>query len=513
MGTGAAFLLAACAGAAATPTAPPAAKPAEAPKPAQPAAAPTTAAAPAATQPAEPTKPAAGAAPAPTAAAKPAAAPAAKPEKDLRGTVGFFGYAGGETEPGSGTSTLEAPLKIFQDRYPNVKVDFTYLGFPQYPEKLTPMVAAQTAPDVHAYVGPISFLKGSISDLTPYVQADAAEYEAADWFHEKRLTFQGKYITFPRGLSLQVMYYNKDLFQKHGVPTPKADWRWDQEWLTNWQKLSVDSDGKDGTSGSFDPKKQVQFGCQGGVWKHSYAGAWGPMVYAWGGSYCDNDEVPTKVTLDSAEAARALTFYTDLINKHHIFPTSEQATVATNIGFSGGKSATVYTWTEGIPSITKNSKHNWSLLPLPRGPARSAFNHSEVKYGVTSWSKSKDLAWELLKTVFVSKEGQLARVKAGSALVPPRRSVATSGEYLKTFPHIDPAEALTVTKLIDEGLNTPEIPLLWARDFGVDFGAVNSFHMDNMDEVILGRKPIPTFLKEFNAKLEEIMANGKAGKF
>src|SRR5690606_34734876 len=45
----------------------------------------------------------------------------------------------------------------------------------------------------------------------------------------------------PRDISNVVLFYNRDLFAKAGIPEPRAGWNWD-DFVETAQKLTVDAD-------------------------------------------------------------------------------------------------------------------------------------------------------------------------------------------------------------------------------------------------------------------------------
>jgi len=147
--------------------------------------------------------------------------------------------------------------------------------------------------------------KNVLLDLNDYVKDDP-EFNPKAFYPEivNRFTVGGKLYAIPRDTApFACVYYNKKLFDASGVPYPKDGWDMN-DMLDKARKLTkVDREGR-----------VLQYGF--------YAWAWQNFVYAFGGSLADNVKNPTRCTLDRKESLDGLQFYSDLINKYKVQPSS-----------------------------------------------------------------------------------------------------------------------------------------------------------------------------------------------
>jgi len=66
-----------------------------------------------------------------------------------------------------------------------------------------------------------------IQDLTPYIEK--TKFDLADYWPGalESTSFDGKVYGLPRDSGVEVLYYNKDDFDKAGLKYPTDDWTWD----------------------------------------------------------------------------------------------------------------------------------------------------------------------------------------------------------------------------------------------------------------------------------------------
>jgi multiple sugar transport system substrate-binding protein len=136
--------------------------------------------------------------------------------------------------------TYEPLIDTFEAEHPNINVVMVPLddlmggpasGSPAGPESPTAALrrmvsAADTLPAI-GYV-PEAFGSPLLLDLAPLMEADP-NFNRDDFYPGalERWTIKGGTWAVPRSFYLQVLSYNKDLFQAANVPAPQAGWSWD----------------------------------------------------------------------------------------------------------------------------------------------------------------------------------------------------------------------------------------------------------------------------------------------
>lgn len=112
--------------------------------------------------------------------------------------------------------------------------------------------------------------------------------------------------------------YNADILGEAGIEVPTTTeeaWSWD-EFVEVAKQLTLDGDGRNAADPEFDANNIVQYGVM-------FAPSWNTymsFVYSNGGSYLSEDG--TQFGLCEEAAAEVLQNFADLINVHHVAPTS-----------------------------------------------------------------------------------------------------------------------------------------------------------------------------------------------
>ena len=177
----------------------------------------------------------------------------------------------------------------------------------------------------------------------------------------------------PFDLSEHIMYYRTDI-----VPQPPRTW---EELLAVIKDLKAQNKGMVFDWGSLE-------------WI-----GFSPFLWQAGGDYYNADY--TKVTLDSPQAAEALTFFSQLykegVPKTQVPVEQGLRTGDYPLAISGNWK--IISLTVGAPEI----KGKWAIAPLPAGPTgkRTAFMGGRI-LGIFSKSTMKKEAWEFIKFLFES---------------------------------------------------------------------------------------------------------------
>lgn len=222
---------------------------------------------------------------------------------------------------------------------------------------------AGTLPDV-SYIGETDIVKYNAMGIL----ADISDLFSSGKINKKLdavtiKTTDGKTLGVGLSNQLVLLYYNKDMFDKAGLaypPTKVEDaWTWDK-FVEIAKKLTVDTNGKNGTQAGFNAKKIKTYGI-GFNCLREFHQFW--SLYSNGGGVVSADG---KVFLwDSQKSIDGLQKLVDLVHKDHV------------------ASQALYTWQSSIGSVADAlggggyamyTNGSWDLANLP--------NIKDVKAGV-----------------------------------------------------------------------------------------------------------------------------------
>lgn len=120
---------------------------------------------------------------------------------------------------------LQPALDGFEKKYPNITVKYSYVPFDQYNNLVKQRIGGKDA-SIDAFVvdsGTVGDLasKGYLVDLTSDFQKELKANSLPATVTAN--TYKGKVWSLPIWDSAQILYYNKDLLAKAGIPDPSID--------------------------------------------------------------------------------------------------------------------------------------------------------------------------------------------------------------------------------------------------------------------------------------------------
>ena len=275
---------------------------------------------------------------------------------------------------------------------------------------------------------------GALVDLREAFPEDVANLETKIFPSMLESTqVSRKVFGIPFDLSVQVMYYRKDL-----VPDPPDTWN---ELLQAIRDLKARNKGMVYDWGSLE---------------------WiGYSAFLWqaGGEYYNSDH--TKVTLDTPQAAEAMQFFADLytVGMPKTQVPLEQGMRTGDYPLAVSGNWKIISLTVGAPEL----KGKWGIAMLPEGPTgkRTAFIGGRI-LSVFSRSKLKKDSWEFIKFLY-RPESQVRIYEA---------SLETDDAYLP--PNMDTWGALPMDKefkkvLVDQAKDARGPPPVLAWDSSTRF--------------------------------------------
>lgn len=264
--------------------------------------------------------------------------------------------------------------------------------------------------------------KGLLSDLTPYLDAEAADPESTfdinDYYESYikmgQANFDGEQYMIPRSADRVVCHYNKAIFKAAGVDMSlvRNGWTW-EDFMTVCATLRKYYDSQDSMKAYtlVDPYF---------TWEAVY----NPIFESYGVEYYDENG---EVALESDATENALKFIKSIIdNKYASRPSVEQAGMAGNKGcmlfHSQAASLMATELSVYYPDAEKVSDY-YDVVTMPVIPGHEKIGCGAAGYSVYDGSENKDLAWQFLR-ILLSKEGQNIMADSGSNYVPVRKDMA-----------------------------------------------------------------------------------------
>lgn len=300
----------------------------------------------------------------------------------------------------------------YRQLHPEIRLRVENMPGRSITQKLLTSMDAGHAPDLcvlHWTRIPQVASTGQLLVLDELVRRDGIDVEDYYPVGLQAYTYHEKLYGLPLRGSTITCFYNKDLFDRYGVPYPTDDWTW-EELLEKAQKLTIDEDG-DGLS---DIYGCTPYDIANYIWS-----AGGDFLRWENGRYVSN--------LDDPLVFKAVEFYVGLFYEYKVSPPRpgmrNDATMST-FTFEAGRVAITIAGPWRIPNYQLIDRFRWDTALFPHGPAGRKTRYAGDGFCLWKGSKQPEKAWDLLKHL-VSSQSTAKIARVGSDL-PPQRSVARS---------------------------------------------------------------------------------------
>lgn len=295
------------------------------------------------------------------------------------------------------TEVLKRLIDDFQQKNPNIKVNFESTPVEQAREKLIARAIAKQLPDVfevsNSWIGPLA-VNNAVEDIEPYVNEFANRTDLTDSAIDLGKSYDNKMYWIPYGTYGIALYYNKKMFEDAGLQPPKTT----EEFYEAAKKLT-------------DPSKnQYGYSFRGGTYGFTHALLW--MMGATGiNSLYDESG---KSLLDSPEAVAALEKYASLYTDKLVPPDSLNWSYKETVeAFTTGVTAMLIQSNEVVAISKEKMGDNFGTVMLPLGTSGKQFDTSgQNGYAIASNSEHKKEAAMLLEYL-MSTEPNLTFTKFG----------------------------------------------------------------------------------------------------
>jgi len=331
-------------------------------------------------------------------------------------TLKFAGWEASSLE----TESVKKGLELFMRQNPDIKVEYTTLpNGTNYITKIQTLHAGNEAPDVFFLQSDYyrDFVKrGQLLDLTSRVESD---FSLDDLIPSAIAISEvdGKFYGIESCTVSPVLFYNRDIFDKAGLPYPPSDpneaWTW-EEFVEVAKQLTI----REGD-------KVVQYGVYGAEDYYMTLA----LVMSNGGNWFSGDG--SGPAINSPEVIEVLEAIKRLRVEHGASP---EAKLLTNMGMSSsqmlqtGKIAMLINGSWALQELSQmDFPVGVGVLPRFKEPVTHGQAHLHVASAKTKYPEE---AWKLIKFLS-SEEYQLQNVREG--LWMPNRASLYTGEGVRKW--------------------------------------------------------------------------------
>jgi multiple sugar transport system substrate-binding protein len=335
-------------------------------------------------------------------------------------SVFFFGCSRREHSPAAkngGQATLKVAvwdvtlnayygelIKAFEDSQPNIKIEIVDIPSADYTQKLSVMLNGGSNVDAFWIKDGDTTRgfsnRGQLADLSAYVARDNIDLAAFNGLAE-RFNMDGKLVALPATTNYYVLFYNKDIFDKAGIPYPSNDMTW-----TQWEQLAG----------------RLSSGSGAGKIYGAHFHTWQALVQNWAVQDGKHTIVDTDYRFMKPYYEMALRMQNSGVVMD--FGSLKAGNIAYANAFMRGNIAMMPMgfWFAVVLRDRINqgeAKINWGVaaIPHPDGVPAGWTVGSVTPIAVNQSSKNRDAAWEFLKFV-TGEEGAL--IYAKNAMFPGR---------------------------------------------------------------------------------------------
>jgi multiple sugar transport system substrate-binding protein len=308
-------------------------------------------------------------------------------------------------------------IKPFEESHPGIRVTLQTSPYPLYVTKsLTSIASGSRLADLmfaEDWFGQELIQKQYALNLMPYVRRDiAVEDFNGETFTEWRGLAQreDELYGFPACLGLTVLFYNKDIFDRAGLPYPDTTWTYD-DLLRVGKQLTVDANG-DGIPEQWGLSFDVH-----------YTGL-ETVIYSFGGRTLTDDS--KRAVLNEPATLRAFHFIQDLFVKEKI-ASNTTSFVNPWDSFVGQRAAMILIGSLGSVNL-EGTPIRWDLTFPPKGPGGVRLSRRfTMAFMIPRNSPHPEEAWELLRWILTKSPVEHLNAQYLGMMPTNKRSTQSAG--------------------------------------------------------------------------------------
>ncbi len=389
---------------------------------------------------------------------------------------------------GSAAQLIEDICTQFNAENPDVFIEAVYTG--NYDDTVTKIQTAMqggTPPDVFVTLANQRFTMASTEMAMPLDELIAADEEGQAYIDDFLPGFMedsyvdGKIYSIPFQRSTEIMYYNKDLFEKAGLDPESPPTTWD-ELVEYSQKLTNDE-------------------CFGvGLALNSGSAQWqftGFSLENTSDGRMLMSEDGKEVYFDTPDNIEALQFWLDLQNKYKVMATGVIQWTDLPTQFLAQEVAMIYHTTGNMANINSNATFEFGTCFMPGNKQLGAPTGGGNLYIANGISEDRvQAAWRFIK--FATDTTRASQWALDTGYVPTRKSCFET-DMIKTY-----YEEVPQAKVAFEQLPYAR-PELTTYDAAQIWRILN----DNIQAAVVGDMTAEEALKNAQMEADEVLAEYK----
>ncbi len=365
-----------------------------------------------------------------------AAAPSAGGEQAAAGeaTTITWAFWGSPEEAASHKIVADA----FMAEHPEIKIEIWNQPWDDYFTKIQALWASgdsKVIPDV-AFLWPTPryAAEGVLENLDPYIEASG--YDLNDYWPGllESAKYQGSVYGFPRDIEVNMIYFNKDMFDAAGVAYPSEGWTWDDFKAAAEKLTQKDANGM---------TTVYALGAEGGKWA-----TW---VNQNGGAILDDYANPSKCMLSDPASVAGIQFFADLMNNGYAMRPADLSQAGGDAAvFSSGQAAMIFQNTSRVSAFNAaGMNYDVETAPIPAG-GKLWNGAGGAAWVMSSGSDNKDAAWTFIQWLQSDGGGETIYTERGE-IFPALQSVANSPAFMTDQPPANKQAIITEAAASDVG--------------------------------------------------------------
>jgi len=311
----------------------------------------------------------------------------------------------------------ERVAEAFMAEHPEIQIEFFHEPWGDYFTKVQTLWASgdsSAIPDVlFLWPTPRYAAEGVLENLDPWIEK--AGYNLDDYWPSllESASYDGSVYGFPRDISVDILYYNKDLFDAAGIEYPTPEWTWDDLATAAEALTVVDANGR---------VEQYGLAMEGGKFAD--------WVVANNGSILDDMRNPSTCTLDQPASTAGIQFFADMMNNGYAMRDADLSQAGGDAAvFQSGQAAMIIQNSSRVSGFNAaDMNYDVAVVPIPEGGQRWT-GAGGAAWVMSSGSDTKDEAWTFLEWLQSTEGGQKLYTEAGE-IFPALQSVAESDAFL-----------------------------------------------------------------------------------